>query len=811
MKQYTYDAFISYRHTELDIFAAENLHKQLEAFRLPGKIAKKKKDERTHIERVFRDKDELPLTSNLEDPIMVALKESEYLIVICSPRLRESLWCKKEIETFISLHGREKVLAVLIEGEPDQSFPEALLYIEEKVEHPDGTFEIVKKTAEPLAADIRGKDKHAMIKAMRTEILRLLAPIFGLNFDDLRQRHRERRMKRILTASVFGGSICLAFGTVSTVMALRIHNQKEQIEVQSEEINNQNQSLLINQAINLSDESMRQLEEGDRISAINTAVEAITTYKGIEMPYTPGAQLALTESLHAYDSDSYIKPCFQLDTVGVIDYMTLSPDRKILLTYDCTGCITLWNVITGDIISEIRDLDSFLYSEKDVTFLGNDRLAYKNAEGNVSIYSIESQSVIKTMDVEYLTVVCSDISAKYLMIKDFDSINIYDANTFLQIYKYKPQQDYSLCNDIYINDEAAILVFQETIEDGSMFLRFLDLTDGSFSDLLPVDCYRMDDIQFDGDIVYMLMNQNDVYFDNLSTKVAAYEMSSQKKLWETVYEGLFGSEIYKPYAEAADKLLLLTGGEAFLIDEKDGSEYGYFSLGSSTAGGAVYTQKDIYIAFTRSGEYHSIFVEDKQDYIFDGQFQCHSQNVKKFLVSADNFLILPYMDNHVTVYNYSAGFDLKDYTEVVPEAENKYLEYQDAVNAASEMELPKAALTRYVFYNEDKSVMYVVYSDNSMEIYSTADLKLLNYITELKDDPRWFAGEDQAGHSFIRGVSYGYMLDENDNLIGVIEGLEHVNKEEDVLVIRDDLGAPYTMPIYTLEELLAKAEPYVLR
>lgn len=106
MKPYTYDAFISYRHTELDIFAAEILHKQLEAFRLPGKIAKKKQGGRTHIDRVFRDKDELPLTSNLEDPIMVALQESEYLIVICSPRLRESLWCKKEIETFISLHGR---------------------------------------------------------------------------------------------------------------------------------------------------------------------------------------------------------------------------------------------------------------------------------------------------------------------------------------------------------------------------------------------------------------------------------------------------------------------------------------------------------------------------------------------------------------------------------------------------------------------------------------------------------------------------------------------------------------------------------
>ncbi len=60
----------------------------------------------------------MPLTSDLNDPIMAALHNSEWLIVICSPRLRESLWCKKEIETFIELHGREHVLVVLIEGEP---------------------------------------------------------------------------------------------------------------------------------------------------------------------------------------------------------------------------------------------------------------------------------------------------------------------------------------------------------------------------------------------------------------------------------------------------------------------------------------------------------------------------------------------------------------------------------------------------------------------------------------------------------------------------------------------------------------------
>ena len=134
-----YDAFISYRHSELDKFVAENLHKQLEAFRMPKVISKKRKNEKNRIQRVFRDKEELPLTSNLEDPIIKAIHNSEWLIVICSPRLRESLWCKKEIETFVGLHGRERVLAVLVEGEPHESFPDELLYRTEEVIEPDGT------------------------------------------------------------------------------------------------------------------------------------------------------------------------------------------------------------------------------------------------------------------------------------------------------------------------------------------------------------------------------------------------------------------------------------------------------------------------------------------------------------------------------------------------------------------------------------------------------------------------------------------------------------------------------------------------
>ena len=148
-KEFHYDAFISYRHVDPDRFVAEQLHKELENFKLPknieAQLKKNNPDAKTKINRVFRDEEELPLSSSLEDQIVEALKNTDYLIVICSPRLKESQWCRKEIETFISMHGVDRVLAVLVEGEPGDAFPNELLTREKEITDKNGKKTTIKE------------------------------------------------------------------------------------------------------------------------------------------------------------------------------------------------------------------------------------------------------------------------------------------------------------------------------------------------------------------------------------------------------------------------------------------------------------------------------------------------------------------------------------------------------------------------------------------------------------------------------------------------------------------------------------------
>ena len=147
---------------------------------LKKKIAKQSNKKK--ISRIFRDKDELPITSNLADPILNALQMSEYLIVICSPRLKESLWCKREIENFIAMHGQEKILAVLIEGEPSESFPEELLYREKTVTNANGETTVIREPVAPLAADVRGKNKKEISEDFKKNQPKFLTKLNNLTY-----------------------------------------------------------------------------------------------------------------------------------------------------------------------------------------------------------------------------------------------------------------------------------------------------------------------------------------------------------------------------------------------------------------------------------------------------------------------------------------------------------------------------------------------------------------------------------------------------------------------------------------------------
>nr|MBQ6241908.1 TIR domain-containing protein [Lachnospiraceae bacterium] len=260
MQEYQYTAFISYRHTEPDEAIAKKLHTLIENFGVPGDI--QKSSGRKKMGRVFRDQEELPLSTDLGGDIRTALESSEWLIAVCSPRYLESRWCMTELDYFIELGRRDHILAILVEGEPDESFP---LQLRTAVINGE-TVEV-----EPLAGDVRAESLSASLKKLGDEKLRLLAPMLGVRFDDLRQRARRR--KRRITAAVLLAAFALLSGflTFALIKNRQISAQNEQILQQNEEISRKSDEIS-----KQSDEILRQNDEiskqNDEISQQNEEI-----------------------------------------------------------------------------------------------------------------------------------------------------------------------------------------------------------------------------------------------------------------------------------------------------------------------------------------------------------------------------------------------------------------------------------------------------------------------------------------------------------------------------------------------------------
>ena len=314
MEQTRYCAFISYRHMSPDMEIAKRLHTLIENYTIPAGIRKDKG--RKHPGKVFRDQEELPLSADLGKDIEAALDHSDWLICICSPRYPESRWCMRELEYFIEVHGRERVLTVLAEGEPADSFP-ALV---SRVKREDGT----EADIEPLAADVRGRDLKESLGKLRREKLRLLAPMLDTSYDGLYQRQRRRKTRRIVAG-------CAAVLAAAGAFLLYSGAQRQRIEEQ--------------RAVSVRNECDLLLEQGTtalgssrKAEALRLAMEARSLSESIG-GYR-GEQILRVMSGACYAGDFSVETPLQI-AKKLITGDSFSPDgRKIagLMNENTLGC-----------------------------------------------------------------------------------------------------------------------------------------------------------------------------------------------------------------------------------------------------------------------------------------------------------------------------------------------------------------------------------------------------------------------------------------------------------------------------------------
>lgn len=239
-----YRAFLSYSHRDSDW--ANWLHERFESWKTPPDLT----GVPDRLFPIFQDEKELPSSSDLGRQIQEALRESESLVVICSPHAAASRWVNEEILAYKRLGRADRILAVIIEGEPgDGIFPEALRF----ELGDDGRVDRDRPT-EPVAADLR-KDKLARTKPadrdhapkLERESLRIIAGLLGVGFDELVRRDRDRqlaearrratRLRRLVVTFALLGLFATAAAFVAWLQWRATEEQKRIVIEREREVN----------------------------------------------------------------------------------------------------------------------------------------------------------------------------------------------------------------------------------------------------------------------------------------------------------------------------------------------------------------------------------------------------------------------------------------------------------------------------------------------------------------------------------------------------------------------------------------------
>ncbi len=376
-----YYAFISYKRE--DEKWAKWLQDKLEHYKFPTNL-NGRTDLPKNIRPTFRDVTDLK-PGLLAEEINNALHNSQWLIVVCSPRAAKSPWVCKEAQTFIDLGRADHIIPFVIEGNPfsndtaTECYPEALLNL-------TGSKEL-------LAANIdeMGRDAAA---------IKVVACMFNLRFDTLWQRYeREQRRKRWMW---MGGFLLLALlgigiGAYFVRQNRTIENQNIQLE------NERNNVLRANANLNIS--LMKTFLSQNRPEMALVVLNDIKPNVGLLDSVQMNDLLLLKESLcdSILTSTMILANILDAEERKLLDYTTLlkscdvvdiqhADDEEFLHIYnkesnqkDTILGSPLFNYITTCGITHIAT-----YQDGETDFDENMDTIYTHGKAGIRIYSLQT-------------------------------------------------------------------------------------------------------------------------------------------------------------------------------------------------------------------------------------------------------------------------------------------------------------------------------------------------------------------------------------------------------------------------------------
>ncbi len=175
----------------------------------------------------------------------------------------------------------------------------------------------------------------------------------------------------------------------------------------------------------LAADSASALSAGDVETALDKALSALVDDPGaFDIPYTPEAQLALTNALGVYDMSDSFKPYATINLPAAPFRVIKSPDEtKLIVTYAYE--LAIYDIQSGEKLASLPTLESALC---EVEFLSDNVILYAGADG-LTAYDFESDKTLWTAAPATAIAVSGDKTMAATIYKNESRINFYDTST----------------------------------------------------------------------------------------------------------------------------------------------------------------------------------------------------------------------------------------------------------------------------------------------------------------------------------------------------------------------------------------------
>lgn len=678
-KAYKYVAFISYRHVQPDYDLAKRIHEEIENFKVPKELDPEGKYREL---RVFRDRDELT-TKDLSSSINEALQESEYLIIVCSHRTKESIWCTREVYEFRKHHPDDHIIPVIVEGEPHEVFNEAMQNLKSKMIGEDGS--IIEKDLELLAADLRPdtvkkpefagycqlentsspeleKLKKASNKILKeSEIYRIMATVLNVSFGDLKQRQKEKRLRRIILSVAVIGFVLLVFGIAMTNLYFKsVASERKALQQTSmltlksadQKVNDGDRTLGLLIANHAMDNIVEDMDDYEKLNAnyiriLNDAL-VIPNYSTIQK-----IDLSTTTLFYAFSEKlSYIVVPGNLNELNI--YNIKNGER--IKSLEMSGSVSAVAAATDDDYIYVACRDGKLYEldlntfELDLLYESDNAFVTQIlTESSQYIFVVETASTVRIFDLskrDVVETISFDVSVylryikmlddnSYLTVNSLNEISIHHFNNDkIKTIREGDDKDSNL-HLIYaaLSKDKDILVYTDRDEDKGPYLNVYRLSSGeSFQITDSVGYITALSISKDGKTVYALDKANNGDVESWDLETGAFLDSYAYGLNPTIFT-LNKDETMLALA-TADK------NEIIVIEDITSDHYEKdrrLSLGSQSLGDVVnikFVKNDEYIlSLSNDGSLRVIKVNNPlEEKVLKGQIIASSRDTQTLLI-----------------------------------------------------------------------------------------------------------------------------------------------------------------------------------